>query len=1226
MVSCGMQYCCSGRIRAFLLKFKISLAIILLHPFLATSDISNGVTSRSSAAKSSGIISATTSDTSSAARTLSVLPKPNHTETTNIPEFNFSTTVAESSIITFINYPINASDGASLEPSTEETTNILESNFSTTVGKLSANIIFNETDSATPPTNANTDGSQIPWTLESIAATTRMGKDPLTQEDGIFNGTDSVTLPPTASTDGSQIPWTLESIAATTRMGKDPLTKEDGIFNGTDSVTLPPTASTDGISHCKNDTKLSGNNLHNLSAICGDSVFYMGCVTFMFHAKSNNTSGNYEIIDNVTSSNNVSEVIPFTTSTPQVSKISEFNKTLQEQSESSFLECAVDEQSTSVCKFIIKLNKTANMSNVIAFLKDSIQEDQIELFCSSILSSYLTAEELSRLQCDGQYTVVCAATSQAGSLGSASSSTEVSNAVQPPTFTTVFIPHLSTKRSTTNLLTILTTMHSTTTTIIPAMPFTSSITQAPPSTHTTTVPPATSSPPHTSRIYSAMPFTTSLPKSTTISFPASIPNLVVSSAIPSIKTTRVAPIPSTKPTIIAPSGIHSTTDSQATGTNSTRGAILDNLFTINESEVESIISKLESALSAQKIEPNIAKEMVNTINNLLNAPSLVVAPLSNRIIKIVDAIGLKLNFATQSINITSPALAIAVTKVNSSSFGKMSFAVQDSSDLQIALGTQAPINSVGAIELPSSLLANLTSEDMHLASRIIFNFFEKTSPFQDPSLKEVSLISNVISSSVANLTLSDLQANVTVTLQNTLPDLDNLTVRCAFWDFNENGGNGGWSSEGCMVKKRRANETICTCNHLTSFGVLLDLSRSTTLPPIPALVLTFITYIGCGLSAIFLSITLVTYVAFEKIRRDYPSKILIQLCAALLLLNLVFLLDSWIALYNIQGLCITVAVFLHYFLLVSFTWMGLEAFHMYLALVKVFNTYVRKYILKFCIVGWGVPLLVVIIVLAITPNNYGLGSYGKFPNGSLDEFCWINNNTVFYITVVGYFCVVFLLNVSMFIVVLIQLCRIKKKKQLGTQRKTSIQDLRSVAGLTFLLGITWGFALFAWGPVNLVFMYLFAIFNTLQGFFIFIFYCVAKENVRKQWRRYLCCGRFRLAENSDWSRTATNGLKKQTVNQGVSSSSNSLQSNSNSTNSTTLLVNNDYSVHTNGNGYVSSEKNGVSFSVQNGDVCLHDFSGKQLIFHEKNGADHKKTRISLRRTSKRGSLNFIKQM
>ncbi|XP_037757305.1 adhesion G-protein coupled receptor G2 isoform X14 [Chelonia mydas] len=954
--------------------------------------------------------SATSSDTSTADRTLNVLPKPNHTGTTNIPEFNFSTTV-ESSIVTFITYPINASDTTSLERTSDEdrtlsvwpepnqtkTTNIPEFNFSTTAAKLSANITFNVTD----------------------------------------------------------------------------------------SVTLPTTANTNGISSCKNETKLSDNNLHNLSAICNDSVFYMGSVKFQYSEKSNNTSVSVEIIDDVTSSHKVAKLIPFTTPNLQESKISEFNKTLQERSESSVMECAAENQSISVCKFIIKLAKTVNISSLIAHLKDRAEIHQIEqCFCSALQSWPSAAEELQILQCDGQDRVVCAALSKLG-------------------------------------------------------------------------PPA--SPAATSR------------------------------------------------------------------------NILDNLSnithtTINPSEVESIISQMESALSAQKIEPKVAREMINTISSLLNAPYSLLSPMSKRIIKIVDAIGLKLNFSTESINFTSPALALAVTKVNSSNFSKMSFAVQDSSDLQIALDIQAPINSVGAIALPSSLLTNLSSEDMSLASRIIFNFFEKTTPFQDSSLENLSLISNVISSSVANLTLSDLKANVTVTLKNTMPTQDNLKVRCAFWDLNKNGGKGGWSYEGCMVKERRANETVCTCNHLTSFGVLLDLSRNITLPPIQTLVLTFITYIGCGLSAIFLSVTLVTYIAFEKIRRDYPSKILIQLCAALLLLNLVFLLDSWIALYNIRGLCITVAVFLHYFLLVSFTWMGLEAFHMYLALVKVFNTYVRKYILKFCIVGWGVPLLVVGIVLAITPNNYGLGSYGKFPNGSPDEFCWINNNIVFYITVVGYFCMIFLLNISMFIVVLIQLCRIKKKKQLGTQRKTSIQDLRSVAGLTFLLGITWGFAFFAWGPVNLIFMYLFAIFNTLQGFFIFIFYCVAKENVRKQWRRYLCCGKFRLAENSDWSRTATNGLKKQTVNQGVSSSSNSLQSNSNSTNSTTLLMNNDYSVHANGNGNVSSEKNGVSFNVQNGDVCLHDFSGKQLVFHEKDDADHKKTRVSLRRTSKRGSLHFIKQI
>ncbi|NWS99936.1 AGRG2 protein, partial [Mionectes macconnelli] len=647
--------------------------------------------------------------------------------------------------------------------------------------------------------------------------------------------------------------------------------------------------------------------------------------------------------------------------------------------------------------------------------------------------------------------------------------------------------------------------------------------------------------------------------------------------------------------------------------------------TISISTAEQIVSKIENDLAAGKVEPKDVERMINEVSSVLTASQPLPPRISKRIIKLVDYIGLNLKLSTSSAEFVSPSLALAVVKTNRMRSNQMSFAVQGSTDLQISLGVQAinDLNNLGSIALPSSLLTNLPTEELHLASRIIFNFFKKTTVFQDLSLKNASLISNVISSSVANLTIRNLKANVTVTLQNIKPNQDNSTIRCVFWDFNKNGGHGGWSHEGCIVKESRVNETVCSCNHLTSFAVLMNLYGNTPLNPTQELVLTFISYIGCGLSAIFLSVTLVTYIAFEKIRRDYPSKILIQLCTALLLLNLVFLLDSWIALYDKRALCIAVAVFLHYFLLVSFTWMGLEAFHMYLALVKVFNTYVRKYILKFCVIGWGLPALVVSIVLAISPDNYGLITTGKVSINGPDEFCWIKNRIVFYITAVGYFCLIFLINISMFIVVLIQLCRIKKKKQLGAQRKTSIQDLRSVAGLTFLLGITWGFAFFT---VNEVFTYLFTIFNTLQGFFIFIFYCVTKENVRKQWRRYLCCGKFRLAENSDWSRTATNGLKKQTVNQGVSSSSNSLQSNSNSTNSTTLLMNNDYSVHANGNGHLSSEKNGVPFSVQNGDVCLHDFSGKQLVFQDKDDTGSQESHISLRRTSKRGSLNSMEKM
>ncbi|XP_020863116.1 adhesion G-protein coupled receptor G2 isoform X2 [Phascolarctos cinereus] len=974
--------------------------------------------------------------------------------------------------------------------------------------------------------------------------------------------------PPTASTDNST------SSAGTTLAADASIMTLITSPNGTPEVAEVETTSLDGTSNVLSTLSRAGvkshSNICNLSSVCSDSVFYRGEMIFEDHEDSNITQNNQDAVNDT-----LIEDLPL-----NKTKFSEFDKTLKSLSESYFIACDTQNQSTSNCTFTIKVNMTVNICPLL-FTSKRIEIHQIEQCCCSFKAHCPSSpKELKELQCALQDLVVCR-----------DDTSHLPSPVFPPPGKSIPVSPLATFSSKITPIFIppnISSGNRLRTPFIQSATWDIHISPTQPSSQTATGLPQPE--------YST---------STTLETTSSPTILSINSSV--LSTTLSTSV--TDPSTSLPHGI---TENFTTSD-------------ISASEIENKVSQMEKSLDSDSLEPSLAEEMIREVSRLLHAPPALLNPLSQRLLKVVADIGLKLNFSNKTISFTSPSLALAVIKANASTFAKTTFAAQDPSNLQVTLDTQAPENSIGIITLPTQLLDNLSAEEAEIASRIQFNFFETPTLFQDPSLENLSLISYVISSSVTNLTIRDLTTNVTVMLQNTSPNQDNLTVKCAFWDLSKNGGRGGWSSEGCTVKDKRINETICSCNHLTSFGVLLDLSR-TPLPPIQMLVLTFITYIGCGLSAIFLSVTLVTYIAFEKIRRDYPSKILIQLCAALLLLNLVFLLDSWIALYNIRGLCISVAVFLHYFLLVSFTWMGLEAFHMYLALVKVFNTYIRKYILKFCIVGWGVPAVIIAIVLAISPDNYGLGSYGKFPNGSPDEFCWINNSVVFYITVVGYFCVIFLLNISMFIVVLVQLCRIKKKKQLGAQRKTSIQDLRSVAGLTFLLGITWGFAFFAWGPVNLLFMYLFAIFNTLQGFFIFIFYCVAKENVRKQWRRYLCCGRYRLAENSDWSRTATNGLKKQIVNQGVSSSSNSLQSNSNSTNSTTLLVNNDCSVHANGNGNASTERNGVSFSVQNGDVCLHDFSGKQHGFNEKEDPCNSKNRISLRRTSKRGSLHFVEQM
>ncbi|NXS08884.1 AGRG4 protein, partial [Neodrepanis coruscans] len=92
------------------------------------------------------------------------------------------------------------------------------------------------------------------------------------------------------------------------------------------------------------------------------------------------------------------------------------------------------------------------------------------------------------------------------------------------------------------------------------------------------------------------------------------------------------------------------------------------------------------------------------------------------------------------------------------------------------------------------------------------------------------------------------------------------------------------------------------------------------------------------------------------------------------MLNMVFLTNSWLSSFNQPGLCITMAMLLHYSLLAAFTWMCLESVHFYLAFVKVFNVYFPKYILKCCIAGWGIPAIVITLVLIINKDFYGNGS------------------------------------------------------------------------------------------------------------------------------------------------------------------------------------------------------------------------------------------------------------
>ncbi|XP_029978638.1 adhesion G-protein coupled receptor G2 [Sphaeramia orbicularis] len=549
-----------------------------------------------------------------------------------------------------------------------------------------------------------------------------------------------------------------------------------------------------------------------------------------------------------------------------------------------------------------------------------------------------------------------------------------------------------------------------------------------------------------------------------------------------------------------------------------------NVSQLNSSQVGQLVGQLEKLLDGPTVSRTVGKKAINIISNLMEGSSEALSASANRLIHIVDNLGVKLVVAGESEILSSNSLALAVRTVDANNFPSSSLNIFGTDNIQLGgLGrsrtSEAPL---GSVFLPSSLIEGLSPEDQRQASRVQFTFYSKSTLFQDSTLNNQTLVSPVLGSSVANLSIHNLRENIKFAIRNGQPVNSTFKASCVFWDFTLNGGRGGWSSDGCFVVNATSEQTYCSCNHLTSFAILLDLSREGISDRQQAQILTFITYIGCGVSAVFLAITLLTYLSFEKLLRDIPAKILVQLCMSLLFLNLVFLMDGWLALYQATGLCISTAFFLHYFLLTSFTWAGLEALHMYLSIVRVFTPYLSRYMLKFSLMGWGIPLIIVVIIIAVDKDNYGLVTYGKYTDGTTDDFCWLRNDIAFYVGVVAYFILIFALCLLVFIVVMVQLARIKRQNpQNQSPNRGVMTDLRSIAGLIILLGLTWGFALFAWGPLYMPFVYLFSIFNSLQGFFVFVFHCAVKENVRRQWRTYLCCGKLRLAENSEWSRTAT---------------------------------------------------------------------------------------------------------
>ncbi|XP_004704929.1 adhesion G protein-coupled receptor G3 [Echinops telfairi] len=312
------------------------------------------------------------------------------------------------------------------------------------------------------------------------------------------------------------------------------------------------------------------------------------------------------------------------------------------------------------------------------------------------------------------------------------------------------------------------------------------------------------------------------------------------------------------------------------------------------------------------------------------------------------------------------------------------------------------------------------------------------------------------------------------------PHLPNMTLTCAFWDVT----TGDWVSRGCSTQ-RAERSTVCRCDHLTFFALLLRpvLDRATVQA------LTRISQAGCGTSMFFLALTITLYAVLrffrQRVKSEDAPKIHMALSVSLFLLNLAFFVTVGSGSQGSAAGCWFRGAIFHYLLLCAFTWMGLEAFHLYLLVLRVFNTYFGHYFMKLSLVGWGLPVLVVIG--AGSADSYGHYTILDQDNRTTLALCWFHKTTALYVTVHGYFLLTFLFSAVVLGLVAWKIFTLPSAMA-GKDQGPTWKGVLTLLGLSSLVGMTWGLAILT--PLGLSTVYIFTLLNSLQGVFIFCWFTV----------------------------------------------------------------------------------------------------------------------------------------
>lgn len=312
----------------------------------------------------------------------------------------------------------------------------------------------------------------------------------------------------------------------------------------------------------------------------------------------------------------------------------------------------------------------------------------------------------------------------------------------------------------------------------------------------------------------------------------------------------------------------------------------------------------------------------------------------------------------------------------------------------------------------------------------------------------------------------------------------NLEPLCVFWEYSlGNDSAGYWSTYGCAVISQNATYVQCSCNHTTNFAILMQ-TTEVEIRPEDETALSLLSLIGLGISTAALLITIIVLVCLPSLKSD---RVFIHkhLVVALIIAQTLFI--STLGAVHQELICKLVAISLHYFYLAVFMWMLIEGVHLYLEIVQVFSRFDGKNkTVHYIVTGWGLPLIVVGVSVAIRWKNYGTG-----------KGCWLSIEDGLIWSFLGPVAFVIVINFIILLLVIRVVFRASSARgKDDSEYKHIVAALKGALFLLPLLGLTWTVGFMSVSEGTLVFQYLFVILNSLQGLFIFLFYCAMNKEVR----------------------------------------------------------------------------------------------------------------------------------